>query len=100
MYRCDNCGELFHDPKPYHENHGEGMYEMFIGCPWCGGSFTEVRTCLACGEAYTELGDYCDTCKAEIDSMFNRFIENVANTFDLKRSDAVDMIEDSFGRVW
>ena len=100
MYKCDDCGLIFNEPKAFYEHHGEGMNEMFIACPECGGAFSNVEKCVICGEIHTEIGDYCKSCKEEIDDMFSRFIRNVQNEFDIDRNKAVELINNSFERIW
>lgn len=40
-YVCCNCGEVFNDPRTYHETHGftDGLYEAMSCCPYCGGDY-------------------------------------------------------------
>lgn len=42
-YVCCNCGEVFNDPRTYHETHGftDGLYEAMSCCPCCGGDYSE-----------------------------------------------------------
>lgn len=44
-YCCDNCGEIFEEPRRVIERHGfdDGFHETFYCCPNCGGSYHEVE---------------------------------------------------------
>lgn len=41
MYRCDDCGAVFDEPKEWQEIRGEfwgvPCYESISGCPYCAG---------------------------------------------------------------
>ena len=41
LYICHNCGEIFDEPRTYHETHGftDGRYERQSCCPCCGGDY-------------------------------------------------------------
>ena len=40
-YKCNNCGEIFDEPRRYVETHGftDGLYERWSCCPYCGGDY-------------------------------------------------------------
>ena len=40
-YKCNCCGEIFDEPRTYHETHGftDGLYEAMSCCPYCGGDY-------------------------------------------------------------
>ena len=42
-YKCNNCGEIFDEPRVYVETHGftDGLYEAMSCCPCCGGDYDE-----------------------------------------------------------
>ena len=44
-YKCNNCGEVFDEPRVFVETHGftDGLYERFSCCPNCGGDYHEVE---------------------------------------------------------
>ena len=73
MFVCYECQHVFDEPKNYKESRGEHFgfpsYENVVGCPHCGGAFTETYRCDACGEwidtdTYVEIGEekYCENC--------------------------------------
>lgn len=71
MFVCYECNEIFDELKHWEEKHGldHGPYEIFAGCPYCGGAFTKTYQCDYCGEwintnKYVEIGDerYCWDC--------------------------------------
>ena len=67
MYKCEECGEVFEEPKVYYERHpyGEGYAEEeWRVCPYCGeAGFVEAKECTRCGEYTAELHDgLCDVC--------------------------------------
>lgn len=43
MYKCNNCKEIFDEPRVYTETHGftDGLYETRSCCPYCSGGYTE-----------------------------------------------------------
>ena len=45
MYRCDDCGLIFEEPRTVRECMGEcwgvAAYEEFDVCPRCGGDYGE-----------------------------------------------------------
>ena len=70
MHICLECDKMFESPKYYVETHGLATlpYEVYAGCPYCGGSFTTAHECASCGEyiedEYVKIGDqrYCSEC--------------------------------------
>lgn len=43
MYKCENCGETFDEPRVYYERHGfDDFPETLSCCPYCGGGYTGV----------------------------------------------------------
>lgn len=71
MYLCLECQNVFDEPRNYTETHGldSPPYEIWSGCPMCGGTYVDAQTCGQCGEwitgEYIELNDYtviCDGC--------------------------------------
>lgn len=76
MYICYDCEKLFYEPKTWTEKHGmeHPPYEHYLGCPSCGGSFTETYKCDCCGRwiigpyIKTNNGDrICDGCFVDYD---------------------------------
>ena len=55
---CTDCFEIFEHPKQYTETHGlyAPPYEVWMGCPCCGGPYTRAHKCDECGEWIT--GEY------------------------------------------
>ena len=70
MYICNECGEVFDEPKIIEEHHPYGMgyaVEEFAVCPYCDGGFQEAEQCERCGEYVAELEDgLCDICYSEM----------------------------------
>ncbi len=71
MYRCDNCGLLFDEPKKYIEDTGE----HFSGCPSCYGDYTEIYECKWCGEYTEDERCICERCISETIKKVNRILE-------------------------
>lgn len=48
MYICENCGEIFNEPRTYYESHGftDGRYEQRSCCPVCGGGYEELKVAI------------------------------------------------------
>ena len=64
MFKCENCGLIFDEPKEIHENHGEGIWEVMYVCPNCGeGGQIESKPCDICGNDAFE-SCFCDDCMA------------------------------------
>lgn len=63
MYRCDKCGELFHEPVFQRELIDGRFYETYWASPCCEDAYYEVAECPACQVDYVTHGhDYCETC--------------------------------------
>ena len=71
MFVCLDCGCVFDEPERYVDTHGldSPPYEVWYGCPYCGGAYRETYSCDACGnwidtDTYVEIGDerYCENC--------------------------------------
>lgn len=50
MYRCEDCGYVFEEPKLYSEDRtpggafeGGSFIERWVGCPFCSGEFEEFE---------------------------------------------------------
>jgi len=77
MFICNECRELFEDPKPMREYHSEvDGYERYDVCPICGcEDIEEAYMCEECGEYITddyrkrEIFDLCKECEFDY---FNR----------------------------
>ncbi len=52
MFKCNNCGLEFEEPKAYRESHGlEHGWEELYCCPNCGeADYDEATECQICGE--------------------------------------------------
>lgn len=60
MYRCNDCGRLFDEPRKGEQDAYTG--DCYIGCPHCGSDdYVEGNMC-ACGEWCADE-DMCDDCK-------------------------------------
>ena len=80
MFKCNECGFVFDEPKVYYEGHGfsEGPQEKWCVCPRCKESgIREIKevTCSRCGAEITEdeasrddvtLEWLCDICYEEL----------------------------------
>lgn len=67
MLICNECQEVFEEPKIIEEHHPYGMtyaVEKFAVCPHCKSTnIQEARCCERCGEYVAELhDDMCDVC--------------------------------------
>ena len=52
MFICLDCGSSFDEPEYFYDFHGMETppYEVYKGCPGCGGAYTDAITCSICGE--------------------------------------------------
>lgn len=71
MYICNECGEVFSEPKIIEEHHPYGMgyaTEDWAVCPCCGEEdICEAKKCKRCGEYFAELHEgYCDCCYGDM----------------------------------
>ena len=71
MFICLDCQHIFEDPVCYTNTHGLDTppYEIYYGCPKCGGAYTRAYICDCCNEwiqgDYIKVGDhmrYCSEC--------------------------------------
>ena len=70
MWICNDCGEMFQEPKKVYENQGEfwgaPAWEAFGACPFCESTdIDEMKRCKRCGE-WIESGDLCDCCEDDL----------------------------------
>ena len=78
MFICNDCGEVFEEPKIYYEHHPYGMgyaEEKWLACPHCGDTdIKDAVECSRCGDYIAEddahmdeNGLYlCDMCNDEL----------------------------------
>lgn len=82
MYKCEECGCVFEEPKEYQEHHPYGMgyvAESFYCCPSCNGSIGEAQPCKFCEEYgfEDELQDgICEKCISELKKRFDVALHN------------------------
>ena len=67
MYICNNCEEVFDEPKIIEEHHPYGMgyaTEEFYVCPHCEDTdIQEAEQCTRCGEYVAEAEEgLCEFC--------------------------------------
>lgn len=71
MYVCLDCEKIFFMPKKHIATHGlpTPPYEVWYGCPSCGGAYVQTKECDICGKwingEYVKLKDgtvICDNC--------------------------------------
>ena len=76
MLVCKDCGFIFSESKRFIDTHGleTGPYETFLGCPKCGGAYSETFECSSCGhwinDKYIKTDDderYCQNCYRHMD---------------------------------
>ena len=94
MFKCDDCGLLFEEPRYIREPHGEYLSH----CPACAGSFSEVYECEICGTEYSG-DDVCPACSELLDEMLSSFISRVKEAFVCDRDKAIDIIWDRLERM-
>lgn len=94
MFKCDDCGLLFDEPRYIREPHGEYLSH----CPACGGSFSNVYECEVCGAEYTE-GDVCPTCQETMAELAEDFISEVKKAFRCDHAKALDIVWDYMERM-
>lgn len=76
MYRCEECGEIFEEPRKYEER--DVGYEALL-CPYCDcDTIEEVRECKYCGEykSYLDIDGYCNDCIGNTRRKFNLFLRS------------------------
>lgn len=67
MYKCNNCGCEFEEPRESREYHGlDYGYETFWVCPNCGDNdYNEAKVCDICGGEHFGDDNICEWCLAE-----------------------------------
>lgn len=81
MYKCEECGEFFEEPREINADIYYGVSGLFDSrtnktisvCPYCDGNYEEAYECEDCGRLFTrfELDEYngkllCDSCIDEL----------------------------------
>lgn len=76
MYKCDECGLVFSEPKRYSEDRAPygaefdpRFYETLYGCPSCLGTYSEAMQCVRCEDEYIKVRStypFCDSCKEDL----------------------------------
>ena len=96
MYKCQDCGTVFAEPKKEIERHGfaYGGYETFYTCPCCGGGYDELQECVICGEDFVNDFDiferpYCPKCRQ---SLIERLSAVTDNEFTIEEKEALFVI--------
>ncbi len=84
MYRCNDCGADFHEPKithdmiPYGNGYVQGRpHEV---CPFCDGGFEQTQVCELCGSSFTE-SKHAGVCQSCINIIEKRFSETLNEKF-------------------
>lgn len=103
MYKCDNCGDFFAEPKIREIQHAEGYGEQFALCPWCGGDdFEEAEACKCCGEYESKLnleGGLCKKCRDAFALDFWRYVHiTAADGYGIDTDTAIELIADLIER--
>ena len=71
MLICNECQEVFEEPKIIEEHHPYGMtyaVEEFAVCPHCKDTdIQEAHQCEGCGEYFAELEEgLCEICYSDL----------------------------------
>lgn len=78
MYKCEDCGMVFDEPKEFVmqelEHFGFPCRETSIGCPRCKGNFGDAHICKICGD-YTLEESYCDSCREKVKGQFKKLMK-------------------------
>ena len=84
MYKCEDCGLVFSEPKMYSEDrrpYGAEMdprfYETLYGCPRCLGAYSEAMECVRCEENYIKVHStypFCESCKEDLLKTYSKVI--------------------------
>lgn len=88
MYRCNDCGADFGNPKIERDD-----WEEYYVCPRCGSEeLDEMQPCAVCGNpAY--LGEtLCSSCKTDFENELNDFIKTMCERFSFTRDQVIEMI--------
>ena len=68
MYKCQDCLEVFDEPRKYSEDctpggsfEGGSFMRYFKGCPYCAGHYEDADECDNCGKViFTTDGELID----------------------------------------
>lgn len=89
MYKCNDCGAEFSEPKitkvtvPY--GSGEVTYPGVSCCPSCGGDYEEVQICELCGDSFakSKFDGVCPGCINIISKRFSQLIKENFTPFEV-----------------
>ena len=95
MYRCNNCGAEFENPRMMVESHGEKLGH----CPNCLDiDYTDIETlhCDACEDGYVEYkGErWCADCKRATIQAMNQAVLGAVHVTGATISTAVNTMQD------
>lgn len=68
MFKCDDCGRTFYEPKLLPNTVPYGSQTVtestLCVCPYCGGHFEETKPCVICGNEYSgeDIDGVCPYC--------------------------------------
>ena len=80
MYKCEDCGYIFDEPREYSDMENEyGCNGLtWSGCPKCAGNYEEVKKCDYCGK-WIPLNEFaCDHCQ----QILQKRLREVLSQFD------------------
>ncbi len=82
MYRCNNCGVTFFEPKIEYRKDPYGNSNVSLPdeavCPFCGDSFEKAKKCKHCDEYFFESkhGSICRDCLDDIETRFSKLLND------------------------
>lgn len=85
MFKCNDCGAEFYEPKLIRDEvpYGNGMVmcNARACCPKCGGDFEEANNiCELCGDSFSE-SIHEDVCPSCINIVAKRFSDMLKENF-------------------
>lgn len=86
MYICDNCGNVFENPRTWREERsGDGWaYETMTSSPCCDDSYSEAVPCQCCGmNLIPDTQDYCKECERALNMIMENAQAELGADFDV-----------------
>lgn len=103
MFKCDDCGLVFSEPKRYSENRAPygaendpRFYETLYGCPNCLGDYSEAMLCVRCEDTYISTESSYPFCAHCMSELMNQYKKLIADNF---REDEYDMLYDHLDSI-
>lgn len=89
MFKCNDCGREFFEPKIIRDvikyGNGDIPGPALAMCPFCGSNFEEAKYCELCGDSYidSEHDGVCNSCMGIIEKRFSELLNANFTKFEI-----------------